>query len=113
MNATEVVAAVRRATVIVTTRWEPGEFTRVAGHMPPPCFDRKVSLEDWAITVELLRREYETPGQAAERLARYMILHEERWGETPSVAGFRRTLLEGERDARDPFPDLPQQRRQG
>lgn len=93
MNAVDTVAAVRRAEVEVEA-WEPGTRAQVAFHLPLVAVRNGASIPDWQVTVCLLRRDWETPETAADRLATYMTLHAERWDETPTLATLNANHLE-------------------
>lgn len=91
MNAIQTVQAVRYAQDQVHT-WTPNQTTQVNDAMPRLVRDKGHTGLEWAITVALLRKGWETPAEAAQRLARYMVLHAERFDHTPTLASLRHTV---------------------
>lgn len=89
MNALEQVAAVQRATAQVAG-WTHDVHTAVVACMPQVAHDHKVRPSDWCVTVQLFAQDWETETMAAERLARYLTLHAERWGDTPTMNALRK-----------------------
>jgi hypothetical protein len=90
MNVTEQVAAVRHAETKVREDWPLTVLDAVSEAIPQVARDHGVNTWDWAVTVQLLRQPWESPEMAAERLARYMTLHAERWHTTPTMATLQR-----------------------
>jgi hypothetical protein len=93
VNAVDTVAAVRRAQV-ETRDWTPETWGFVVAEMPKVAMAHRTEREDWATTVCLLRRDWETPVACAQRLALYIQLHAERWDDTPTLATIRTNHLE-------------------
>lgn len=98
-NAPELVQAIQAADLEVRT-WLPLNRLDVIDHLNAlkrrhhnqPRIQR-ITESAWCTTVALLRRDHETVPEAADRLAAYMSLHIERWGETPTLANVRKEYL--------------------
>lgn len=98
-NAPELVAAVLEADLAVRA-WPPLVMLDVTDHLNHlkrrhPGMPRVQGIKPaaWCVTVALLRRDHETVQEAADRLAAYLTLHAERWGETPTLANIRKEYL--------------------
>jgi hypothetical protein len=90
VNITDQVRAVREAERQVLHAWLPATWDAVVAAMPPVALARDTSPWDWAVTVQLLRIDGETETMTAERVARYMTLHAERWHQTPTMSALRK-----------------------
>lgn len=98
-NALDLVQAIRSASLDVVA-WPRLQRLLVLDHLTHlkathPNQRRVVTIDQdaWCVTVALLRRDHETVKEAADRLATYLTLHAERWGETPTLANIRKEYL--------------------
>ena len=62
--------------------WTEGTFHSV--HAQKPFWVRSDALA-WAVAVEVYRKPRESPEAASQRLALYLTLHRERYGQAPSL----------------------------
>lgn len=87
----EQAKAVREATERVN-RWPLMIAALVTQEMPKVARDAGHQESDWRVTVETQRRDWETPVDAADRVARWVTLWAEVYGKPPTERAIQRTV---------------------
>lgn len=91
MNALDTVRLIREAEG-TALRWQatyPALWDAVRRTIPAH-LERRYTPMEWGTTVALFMQDAETPTTAAERLAKYLVLHQERHDQTPTLASIQR-----------------------
>lgn len=73
------------AAIEVERRWPSSCWHMVQGKRPADVD----SVWEWAVTVQVLRKPWETPQDAAERVVRLRQAHAERYGAPPTLRALR------------------------